>query len=448
MSLPRERIDVATVLDRGRWTTYQKLLTALAAIAVTFDGFDIQILGFAIPSIMRDWHLARADFAPVLAIGLAGMVLGSPLAGYCGDRFGRRMALIGSVVLFGAATIATALSHGLAELAVLRFLTGMGAGGALPNASALVAEFAPARRRPAAVTLTIVCVPLGGMIGGLGAARILPVWGWHALYLVGGAAPLVVAVLLVWLLPESPRYLAHHSGRWPELEGLLRRMGHPVPPGSRFEDAAEKTKAGQNAFRSLLAREYLPDTIGLWVAFFSCLNGVYLVFGWLPAMLTAQGLDVGTASTGLAAYNFGGVLGVLIWAALVSAIGSRGPLIWGALAGAVSGVALQYVRIQPGDAHALLIAGFGLNGLFANAVQTTLYALAAHVYPTKVRASGVAAASAVGRLGAIVSSFTGAALIQAGSETYLKVLAACMVGAAIGVAVVRKHFQPRESRER
>jgi len=438
------RIDLGVLLDQGRWTTYQKLLTVLAAIAVTFDGFDIQILGFAIPSIMREWHVTRAQFAPVLAIGLGGMALGSPLAGYCGDRFGRRISLIGCVVLFGAATIATAFSHGLTELAVLRFLTGMGAGGALPNAGALVAEFAPMRRRPVAVTFTIVCVPLGGMIGGFGAARILPAWGWHALYMLGGAAPMAVALVLFWLLPESPRYLAQHPGGWGELAALLRRMGHAAPPGSRFDDAAERTAAKHSPLKSLLGREYLRDTIGLWVAFFACLNGVYLVFGWLPAMLAANGLDVGTASSGLAAYNFGGVLGVLIWAALVSAVGSRVPLVCGALAGAASALALQYLRFQPGESHALLIAGFGLHGLFANAVQTTLYALSAHVYPTKVRASGVAAAAAIGRIGAIVSSFTGAAIIQSGAGSYLKVLAAGLVVTSVGVAVVTKHFRPRE----
>ena len=91
-------IDVGATLDRGRWTTYQKALTMLAATAVMFDGFDLQILGFAIPSIMREWHVGRASFAPVAAIGLAGMALGSPLAGYLGDRIGRRLALILCVV--------------------------------------------------------------------------------------------------------------------------------------------------------------------------------------------------------------------------------------------------------------------------------------------------------------------------------------------------------------
>src|SRR5262249_51250027 len=319
-------------------------------------------------------------------------------------------------------------------------------GGALPNAGALAAEFAPIRWRPVAVTLTIVCVPLGGMIGGVAAARILPALGWRVLYKVGGTAPMVLAAVLLWALPESPRYLARKSRRWDELTALLRRMGHQVSAGVQFEDRVEQTAESRTALKSLLGNDYLRDTLGLWFAFFSCLSAVYLVFSWLPAMLSAQGLDLATASSGLAAYNFGGVLGVLIWAAVVSMMGSRVPLLVGAFGGAASALALQLPPFQPGTGHALLIAGFGLHGLFVNAVQTTMYALAAHVYPTKVRASGVAAAAAVGRLGAILSSFIGASIIQAGRGTYIKWLAVSMACSAIGLAVVSRHFQGRARR--
>ena len=129
----RARSTSASLLDRGRGPRTRRLLTALAALAVIFDGFDIQILGFAIPSLMREWHVARSAFGPVLALGLAGMAVGSPFAGYCGDRFGRRPALIGCVTLFGLATVATSFVHSVSALAVLRFVTGLGAGGALPE---------------------------------------------------------------------------------------------------------------------------------------------------------------------------------------------------------------------------------------------------------------------------------------------------------------------------
>src|SRR5580700_9591640 len=435
-----QTFDVAALLDRSSWSNYQKLLTVLAALAVIFDGFDIQILGFAIPSLIREWHVARGDFGPVLAVGLAGMAVGGPLAGYCGDRFGRRIALIGCVVAFGLATMGTAMVHGLAGLTILRFVTGMGTGGALPNASALTAEFAPLRRRAMAVKLTLVCFPLGGMLGGLLAAWVLPRFGWRGLYSIGGVLPLLLALVLMALMPESPRFLARRSALWPRLVVLLGKMGYAVPAGASFEDRAEHDGAEHASVRRLFSSGLARDTTGLWIAFFSSLGSVYLIFGWLPAMLTAQGLNVAIASTGLAVYNFGGVLGVLLWAALVTVLGSRRPLLSGALACAGSALALLVVPIQAHGDHILLIACLGINGLLANAVQTSMYALAAHVYPTSVRATGVAYAATLGRFGGLLTSLFGALVIQAGAKTYWSVLAAAMVCAFAGLAWVRSHY--------
>jgi AAHS family 4-hydroxybenzoate transporter-like MFS transporter len=223
---------------------------------------------------------------------------------------------------------------------------------------------------------------------------------------------------------------------------LLSRFGHSIRPGAAFEDVQERKAESQGALKSLFGSEYLRDTAGLWIAFFACMNAVYLVFSWLPSMLAAQGLDTATASSGLAAYNFGGVLGVLICAPVIGIVGSRRPLLIGALIGAATALGLRF--ISAGD-HALLIAGYGLHGVFANAVQTALFALAAHVYPTKVRASGVAASAAVGRLGALLSSISGAVIIQAGSATYLGVLAVSLLLGAAGIAIVRKQFSPNEA---
>ncbi|HVY91743.1 MAG TPA: MFS transporter [Bryobacteraceae bacterium] len=394
--------------DPDVWSLYRKALTLLAAIGVIFDGFDIQILGFAIPSIMKEWHVTRAALAPVAALGLTGMALGSPFAGWCGDRFGRRVTLIGCIGIFALATLATAFCGNLIELAILRTLAGLGAGGALPNASALVAEFAPLRRRAMAVSLTIVCVPLGGMLAGVIAGRVLPALGWHALYIIGGAAPLVFALVLLAVLPESPHYQAR--------------------------------AAGKGAIRDLFAPELRRDTVGLWLAFFSCLGGIYLVFSWLPAMLTARGLDVAAASAGLASYNFGGVLGVLMIVAVMTAVGSRGPLLTAALAGSASALVLLWI---PGS---LLIAGLGVHGLFVNAAQTTMFALASHVYPARIRATGIACSAAIGRCGGMLSSLGGAAIIQRGSDAYLVTLVFAFALTFGGLAIVRNHYPRPQSR--
>jgi AAHS family 4-hydroxybenzoate transporter-like MFS transporter len=436
----KQIVNVAALLDGNSWSTYQKLLTVLTALAIIFDGFDIQILGFAIPSLIREWHVARSDFGPVLATGLAGMAVGGPLAGYCGDRLGRRTALIACVVLFGLATFATAFVRGFVGLTIFRLLTGMGTGGALPNASALTAEFAPLRRRATAVKLTLVCVPLGGMLGGLLAAWVLPRLGWRGLYAVGGVLPLLFAVVLWAVLPESPRFLARQPALWPRLARLLARMGHAVPEGSLFEDHAERGSAGRASLRTLFGPGLSRDTAGLWVAFFFCLGSIYLVFGWLPAMLTAQGLDLATASSGLAGYNLGGVVGVPVWAMLVTILGSRRPLLSGALACAGSAVALLLVPIQTHGGHVVLIACLGINGLLANAVQTSMYALATHVYPTSTRATGVAYAATIGRIGGLLTSLFGAYIIQAGAKSYWSVLAIAMVCAFAGLALVRSHY--------
>jgi len=194
------------------------------------------------------------------------------------------------------------------------------------------------------------------------------------------------------------------------------------------------------SLRTLFGPGLARDTAGLWVAFFFCLGSVYLIFGWLPAMLTAQGLDLATASSGLAVYNLGGVLGVLVWAMLVSVLGSRGPLLFGALACAGGAMALLIVPIQAHRGHILLIACHGINGLMANAVQTSMYALATHVYPVSARATGVAYAATMGRVGGLLTSLFGAYIIQASAKTYWSILAIAMVCAFAGLAWVRSHY--------
>src|SRR5437870_1415629 len=215
--------DVGVILDEGQWTGYQKLLVAATALTIILDGLDNQLLAAAVPAMMREWHLQRSAFAFVLSSGLFGMMIGGAIGGYIGDRIGRRVALLGSVVSFGALTLLVSFAGGVTTLTALRFFAGLGLGGAMPNAAALSSEYVPLRHRPFAVTLTIVCIPLGGTLAGMTGAQILPHYGWRALFLVGGIVPLLLAALLLNVLPESPRYLARQRQRWRELVVLPAR---------------------------------------------------------------------------------------------------------------------------------------------------------------------------------------------------------------------------------
>jgi AAHS family 4-hydroxybenzoate transporter-like MFS transporter len=445
MTTPETAIDVGRTIDGGRWSGYQQLLVALTALTIIFDGIDNQLLGVTIPSIMGDWAVPRSAFAPVVAFGFFGMLLGGAAAGALGDRWGRKIALLGSMVLFGLATLAVAGAGSVQALVILRLIAGIGLGGAMPNAAALAAEYVPVRRRALAVTLTIVCVPLGGTLAGLVAIPALPALGWRALFVMGGIVPLLTALLLLRLLPESPRYLAARPARWPELRDQLRRMGHAIGPDARFVDRTDKplTRA---PFATIFERAFRRDTLALWAAFFSCLLSVYLGFSWLPSILTSAGLGTAVASTGITVFNLGGVAGAIGGGILIGRYGSRWTMLAMTTAAIAGAVVLSLMEINAATSVLQVIVMLAFTGGMINAVQTTMYALAAHVYPTAMRATGVGTAVSIGRAGAILSGYAGPwALEYNGSTSFFALMAAALCVTFVALASVRRHVEAGES---
>jgi AAHS family 4-hydroxybenzoate transporter-like MFS transporter len=439
----RSPFDVSRALDDGRFSPYQVWLVVLTALAIVFDGFDNQLLGLALPAIMRDWGLDRSTFAPVVSLGYVGMMIGGGGAGLAGDRFGRRTALVGSTLAFGLATAVVSRVDGPGALAAVRFVAGVGLGGAIPNGAALAAEFVPQRQRPLAVTLAILCVPVGGTLAGLFAVPALASLGWRGMFVIGGLAPVALALLLAAILPESPRYLARHPRRWTELGRLLDRLGHRVGADAAF--TVSHDDAGRSApLEALLGRGLRIDTLALWVSFLSCLLTVYLGFVWLPSMLVEAGFSEAVASLGLTMFNFGGVVAAVGGGALVARFGSRLvmlPMAGGAILGALAAGLMAAIDQLTVFAILTLLAVIG--GL-VNAVQITMYALAAHVYPTPVRATGVGAASAVGRTGAILAGYAGPwALAHGGAASFFGLMAAMLAVTFTALAVLRRHIVPR-----
>jgi AAHS family 4-hydroxybenzoate transporter-like MFS transporter len=434
------QIEVGSLLENAPWRALQKAVILLSALAIIFDGMDIQLMGFAIPSMAKEWNVARSAFAPILAFGLFGVAAGTAFGGLVGDRIGRKNALVLSVLVFGASTLGFAFAHTISALFVLRLIAGLGIGGALPNATTITAEFTPARRRAVAVTLSIVCIPLGGVLAGIIASHVLVHGSWRTLFLVGGLSPLILAALLIVLLPESPRYLARHPEKSPQLIALLHRIGIPVDSDATFYEETIEDLDSHSKLAEIFGPTQLRNTLCLWMAFFFTLVSIYLVFNWLPSILTARGLDIGTASQALALYNFGGIFGALAFAVWINHKGSRIPLLVGSFAGVISALFVSIVTINRTGSHVLLLTAITAHGLFANAVQTTMYALAASMYVTRVRATGVAAALAVGRMGAIVSAFLGSYLLAFSSNVYFTLLAIGMACAFASLFFLKKHI--------
>src|SRR5688572_2084533 len=219
-------IDIGAAIDAGRWSGYQKLLIFGTALTIILDGVDNQILPNAIPYIAPEWFpdmprpAASAQLRSALAWGPAGMMIGGLMGGVIGDKFGRRTALLLSVITFAVLTFLVAFIDSVAMLSALRFLAGVGLGGAMPNAASLASEYVPRRSRPFAVTLTIVCIPLGGFVASTMTRMIAPEYGCQGLFITGGIVPLFLAAVLFVVLPESPRYLAPRRERWGALTKL------------------------------------------------------------------------------------------------------------------------------------------------------------------------------------------------------------------------------------
>jgi AAHS family 4-hydroxybenzoate transporter-like MFS transporter len=440
MSVRDSAVNVAELIDSGRWTGHQRWLVALVALTIVFDGIDNQLLGIVIPTLMSEWHVARRSFAPVVSLGYLGMMIGGIAAGLAGDRIGRRAALLGSMIVFGVLTLAAAFVDSPAAMGVLRFLAGIGLGGAMPNAAALAAEYVPMRVRPIAVTITIVCVPLGATLAGVLGIQALPVMGWRNLFMAGGLVPLAAAIVLWFILPESPQFLARRERRWLELGGMLKKMGHTLAPGAAFVDPSAGKSVRKASIGSLFGAEFRRDTIALWGAFFSCLLSVYLGFSWLTTLLSGAGFDPATANTGITAFNLGGVVGALVGGAAVARFGSQRAMLTMTLVAIAGAAGLALMNITPTASVVAIMAMLTLTGSMINGVQTTMYALAAHVYPTSVRATGVGAAVAFGRSGAVMTGFVGSwAVDYGGTQTFFGVIAGMMVMTFITLASVHRH---------
>jgi AAHS family 4-hydroxybenzoate transporter-like MFS transporter len=323
----------------------------------------------------------------------------------------------------------------------LRFLTGLGLGGAMPNAAALAAEYSPSRIRPFAVTLAIVCVPLGGTVAGFLALRALPAIGWRSVFIVGGAVPIIAAIVLPWLLPESPQFLARFEARKPDLLRTLRAMGRVLPPDAIFATSAA-SRMPRARLASLVSAELRGDTIALWCAFLSCMLSVYLGFAWLTSLLTGAGLSIATASSGITVFNLGGVLGAILGGLAMARFGSKASILSMAAIAVASAVVLAFMPLTPTTSVALLIAMITVLGGAINAVQITMYALATNVYPTLVRATGVGTAVAFGRTGAVLSGYVGSWVIDfGGARGYFGAMAGMMGVAFVSLAAIRRHVR-------
>lgn len=412
MAENKRAVNVDQLIDEGPWTSFQTLTVGLCATVVVLDGFDTQAIAYVAPVIAKNWSLTPASFGPVFAAGLIGMMIGAFTLGPIADRRGRKLAILISVTLMGLFSLATMFATSIEALLALRFLTGLGLGGAMPNVIALSAEYTPARWRSTAVGIMFCGFPFGAVLGGLLAAQIIPLYGWQSVFLLGGVVPLLLLLLLVPMLPESVRFLVtrHNS------ETIIARlMAKAIPnanlPADIHFETTEKAESNRAVARAeLFGANRAPRTLMLWTAFFMNLLMYYFLINWLPLTLQQAGVDLSKAILFTALLNAGGIVGTIVLARIIDRLGSFRILWFVLLAAAVAITAVGYVASQGGLplAVAIFAAGFCVNGS-----QNNMNALAAGLYSTPSRATGVGFALGVGRVGSILGPIVGGALLAA-----------------------------------
>lgn len=402
-------VDITGLIDERGIRPFHLWLVVFAFFIVMIDGYDIVALAFAIPSLVREWHITdKAALGPALSASLVGMLVGAPALGALGDRIGRKRAIIASCILFGIFTWLTVLTKSVMQIAALRLVAGIGIGGFMPNIIALVGEFAPRRFRATLIIVSFVGVAFGGAIPGPIAALLVPTHGWQILFTIGGIVPLVVA-LICWLaLPESIKYLTITEGRRDELVRVLRRVRPDITldPAARFVIADEKQYHGISP-RHLFADGLALITPLLWCLFVLNLMGYFFLVSWTPYVLSSSHLPLSEAAIAQTFFQIGGVIGA--WA-LCLPIDRKGllpiaimftiavPCV--GLIGYVGSVSLTLLMTVE------FCAGFCVLGL-----QGGINAVAASIYPTSFRSNGTGWALGMGRVGAIVGPVLGGILI-------------------------------------
>ncbi|KHK57584.1 4-hydroxybenzoate transporter [Ralstonia sp. A12] len=429
---PSAALDVQAVINDHPFSPFQWFIFAVCFVIVLLDGFDTAAIGFIAPSLIGEWGISRPALAPVLSAALFGLAAGALLAGPLSDRLGRRVMLLISVGIFGAACLASGYAGTLTELTALRFVTGLGLGAAMPNTVTLMSEFCPDKRRAAIVNLMFCGFPLGAAFGGFLAAWMIPTFGWRSVLHLGGVAPLVLLVLLFVLLPESVRYMVAKKQSPEKIRRTLARItGSPIE-ATEFVATEPAGASGQEGIRLVLSREYLVGSVMLWIAYFMGLVIFYASINWMPILLKEAGLTPKSATLISALFPLGGI-GAVVCGVLMDKFNANRVI---AICYALTAISVYGIGQAVGNVGLLVVVVF-LAGVLMNTAQSSMPALAAAFYPTKGRGTGVAWMLGIGRFGGIAGSFLVAELtrLQVGFSGIFAIVAVAGLVSCVALSI-------------
>nr|WP_288257503.1 aromatic acid/H+ symport family MFS transporter [uncultured Pseudomonas sp.] len=422
------QIDVHPVIDNARFSRFHWMVMALCALLLIFDGYDLFIFGVVLPSIMQEWNLTPLEAGALGSYALFGMMFGALGFGTLADRIGRKKGIAICFVLFSTATILNGFATSPSEFGIFRFIAGLGCGGLMPNAVALMNEYAPKRLRSTLVAVMFSGYSLGGMLAAGVGIYMLPRFGWESMFFAA-AVPLLLLPLILWKLPESVGFLVR-QGRHEQARAVLAK----VEPGLAL-DAADQLQMSDGKGQGVGVFELFRDgralrTLCLWLAFFCCLLMVYALSSWLPKLMASAGYSLGSSLSFLLALNFGGMAGAILGGWLGDRFNLGKVMVAFFVAAAASISLLGFNSPTPVLYGLIFIAGATTIG-----TQILLYAGAAQFYGLSIRSTGLGWASGIGRNGAIVGPLLGGALMAINLPLQLNFIAFAIPGAVAALAM-------------
>ncbi|WP_428374255.1 MFS transporter [Lichenicoccus sp.] len=420
--------DITRVLDEapvGRLMVRVGLLCGLVAL---LDGTDTTSIGVTASLILDELGLSPGHLGPIFSSALLGAMLGAATFGSLADRLGRKSMLLVATALFSVFTAMTALAGSFSALLIIRFLLGIGLGGAAPCFIALTSEYAPKSHRRLITGLIWTAFPFGVILGAMVNAYLLAHSSWHAVFFFGGALPLAACVAVALWLPESLRFLLVKRPDSEEIGRIMRHVAPTLPPMARIVGSELKSEGPATG---LFHGGRTLETVPLWLAFMAAFGMTAATFFWSPILLHGHGISLPKASL---IVGVGGGVGSLFGAAgagrLMEKFGSETILATTFLLATLTTATLGYAARFPVPmvldvlANAVLMAGISTAGMLA---------LSAGLYPTAIRSTGVGWAMGAGRLGEVIMPLLiGALMVRIGTlgETvFLLVAIAPLIGA-------------------
>jgi MFS transporter, AAHS family, 4-hydroxybenzoate transporter len=396
-------IDIERVFDDQKIGSFHVTLLLISFLVMMTDGFDLGAAAYAGPGILKEWNLNGQELGVLFSSSLAAGFIGPPLFGFLSDKFGRKRVIVGGAYVFGIFTLAAALTSSLGELIVVRILAGVALGGTLPIVVTLNNEFAPARVRATLVVLIFMGVTFGGGLPGFVAAKFMGEYGWRILFWIGGVAPLVIATILAFALPESIKFLTLRPHRRSELIAQLKRLRSDlvIEPGTHFVISGEENRS-RFSMPALFEGRLAVLTPLFWISNCLAVMSLYFMNQWMPTVLSTSGVPVGQAAIATTLFQFGGTLAGLI---SMRFLDKRGfipvPILFACAIPIVACIGIP--SLSPYALLALVAgAGFCILGLQFGNIATE-----GNIYPTYIRAWGVGSNFAVGRIGGALGPLLG-----------------------------------------